>query len=211
MTVDNDDLREILRLFPLYQIRMIVDERDTGVKSRNPEELIDALVEEQWTEGEYKELINRLQTIQEEGRPLGYYICQIEDSPAIDSLEQELLIDGAKFDEEGHIEEEGYEIHHTSDSMIEGTRWRIDVEREFNFRTGEVERNEKTKPVDFEVNLNEMRAFIDTNQYGKAMSVKSKLEELGVDFIDIGHRNLNSEDANEEVKGFVEMLDDKLN
>lgn len=210
MAVDKEDLREILRLFPLYQIRMIIDERETGVKSREPEELIEALVQEEWTEEEYGDLIDRLQTIQEEGRPLGYYICKIEEAPSIEIVETELTRDEAQFDEEGHIKEGGYQIHHSSETQLEGTRWRIDVEREFNFRTGEVEKSENVKPVDFRVDLDERRVFIDTNQYGKANSVRSKLEKTGFEFEDVGHRNLSPDDANERVKGFVEMLEDKL-
>lgn len=210
MTVDQEDLREILRLFPLYQIRMIVDERGTDAKSRDPEELIDALVQEEWTDEEYESLVDRLQTIQEEGRPLGYYICKINDSLAIETLEQELLQNEAQFDDEGHIKKEGYQVHHSSETELEATRWRIDVERDFNFRTGEVETSENVKPVDFEVDLDDMRVFIDTNQYGKAKSIQSKLEKSGFDFEGVGHRNLNSEDANDQVESFVDALEDKL-
>ncbi|WP_336337344.1 hypothetical protein [Haloarcula brevis] len=189
---------------------MIVDERGTGVKSRDPEELIDALVQEEWTDEEYESLVDRLQTIQEEGRPLGYYICKINEAPSIETLKQELLQNEAQFDDEGHIQKEGYQVRHTSETELEATRWRIDVEKDFNFRTGEIETSEDVKPVDFEVNLDDMRVLIDTNQYGKAKSVQSKLEKSGFDFEGVGHRNLNSEDANEQVERFVEALEDKL-
>jgi hypothetical protein len=210
MTVDSEDLREILRLFPLYQIRMIVDERNISKKSNDPEELIDALVQDAWAEDEYDELIERLQTIEEEGRPLGYYICEIDQSPSINKVEKELSHDQAKFDDDGHIEEGGYQIHETSNTELSGTRWRIDIEREFNFRTGEVESTENVKPVDFELDLNDMKVFIDTNQYGKATSVHSKLKNVGLEFEDIGHRNLNPDDANQKVRKFVESMEDSL-
>jgi len=210
MSVDKEDLREILRLFPIYQIRMIIKERGTGVKSRDQEELIDALVEEEWTGQEFDELIDRLQTIQEEGRPLGYYICAVEEAPDIEVLKRELLQNEAKFDDEGHILEDGYQIHHTSETELEATRWKIDIEREFNFRTGEIETSENVKPVDFTVNLDEDRVFIDTNQYGKARSVRKKLGNSGFEFSDIGHRNLEPNDANERVKAFVDALEGKI-
>lgn len=210
MTVDKEDLREILRLFPIYQVRMIIQERGTGVKSRDQEELIGALVQEVWTHEEYQELIDRLQTIEEEGRPLGYYICTIQQAPKLEHLERELKANEASFNEDGYITEGGYEIHHVSDTELEATRWKIDIEREFNFRTGEVEVDERVKPVDFTVDLDEERVFIDTNQYGKALSVRSKLEKAGFEFGEIGHRNLESDDANQKVKGFVDALEEKL-
>ena len=210
MPVDTENLREILRLFPIYQLRMIIDERGTGVKSNDPEELINALVEEEWTEAEYENLIERLQTIQEEGRPIGYYLCQIEESPEIEALDEELRQNEAKFDDEGHLSEGGYQIHHTTETELEATRWKIDIEREFNFRTGEVEKQENVKPVDFTVSLDEGLVYIDTNQYGKARSVSTKLKNTGFEFNDIGHRNLNPDEANQQVKGFVESLEDKV-
>ena len=210
MSVDKENLREILRLFPIYQIRMIIDERGTGVKSRDQEELIDALVEEEWTDEEYQELIDRLQTIQEEGRPLGYYLCQIGEAPEIEEVVQELRRNEAQFNDDGHLLEGGYQIHHTSERELEVTRWKIDIEREFNFRTGEVEKDENVKPVDFRVDLEEERVFIETSQYGKARSVSTKLEDIGFEFEDIGHRNLNHEEANQQVKEFVEALEEKV-
>lgn len=210
MSADKEDLREILRLFPIYQIRMIIKERGIGVKSRDQEELIDALVEEEWTDDEFEELIDRLRTIKEEGRPLGYYICAIENAPEIESLELDLLQSEAQFDDEGHIEEDGYQIHHSSERELEATRWRIDIEREFDFRTGEVETSENVKPVDFTVDLEENRVFIDTNQYGKARSVRSKLEDSGFEFDEIGHRNLGADEANEKVQDFVDALEGKV-
>lgn len=210
MPVDNEDLREVLRLFPIYQIRMIIEEREIGVKSRDQEELIDALVEEEWTEKEYRNLIERLQTIQEEGRPLGYYLHHIKDGPEIEELEQELRTNEAEFDDQGRLLEDGYQIHHISETELEATRWKIDIEREFNFRTGEVEKEENVKPVEFSVKFDENRVFINTNQYGKAQNVSIKLKEVGFEFYDIGHRNMNSEEANQQVKGFVEALQDKV-
>ena len=210
MPVDKEDLREVLRLFPIYQIRMIIKERNIGVKSRDQEELIDALVSDEWSDKEYEELIERLKTIEEEGRPLGYYLCKIAESPEIEETVQELRENEAQFDEEGRLLKSGYQIHHTSDSELEATRWKIDIERNFNFRTGEVEKNEKVLPVDFTVDLNDERVYIDTNQYGKARSVSTKLAECGFVFEDIGHRNLDHEEANEQVRRFVDALEEKV-
>jgi hypothetical protein len=210
MPIDEEDLREILRLFPIYQTRLIIEERETGVKSRDQEELIDALVAEKWTEDEYQTLIERLQTIKEEGRPLGYYICQIEDSPSMEDIEQELHQDEAKFDEQKRLLKGGYEIHHVSESELKATRWKVKTEREFNFRTGEVEKNEVTLPVEFTVDQNKERVYIDTSQYGKARSIKTKLEKSGFTFRDIGHRNMEHEEANKQVKQFVDALEEKV-
>lgn len=210
MTVDQEDLREVLRLFPIYQTRMLIKERNVGVKSRDQEELIDALVSDEWTEEEYQELIDRLRTIEEEGRPLGYYLCQIGDSPEIEELEQELQQNEAQFDDEGRLLEGGYQIHHTSNSELEATRWKVVVERDFNFRTGEVEKDEKVLPVDFTVNLDDERVYIETSQYGKARSISTKLDKCGFEFDDIGHRNLSQEEANEKVNQFVDALEEKV-
>ena len=210
MTIDRGNLREILRLFPIYQLRMIIKEREVGITSNDPEELIDGLLEDDWDENEFEKIVERLQTIQEEGRPIGYYVLTIDDAAPISVLEQNLLENEAEFDDDGHIEEDGYELHESNENTLQATRWRIDTDREFNFRTGEVETEEKVKPVEFRVDLDEMRIYIDTNQYGKARSVTKKLRSSGFEFGEIGHKNLSADEANNRVKQFVDALEEKV-
>jgi len=210
MPVDDEDLREVLRLFPIYQIRMIIDERGVDVKSKDQEELIDALVEENWTDEEFDELVERLQTIQEDGRPLSYYLCDINEQVSIADAEQELRRNEAEFSDDGGITEGGFQIHMTSETELEATRWKIDVEREFNFRTGEVETSEEIKPVDFHLDLEKNLVYIDTNQYGKALNIATKLETIGFEFDNIGHRNRSADEANEQVRNFVESIEEKI-
>ena len=210
MIVDDEELREILRLFKLYQIRMIIEERGTNITSNDQEELIDALVDEEWSEEEFENLIDRLQIFGQEGRPLGYYICVIEEHPDIETFTRTLRQHEAEFDEEGHLIEGGYQINDISDTEFEATRWKVDINKSFNFRTGEIEMSEDVKPVSFTVDTDEERVFIETNQYGKARNISTTLEKAGFEFSDIGHRNMAPENANDRVRSFVESLGEEV-
>ena len=210
MTVDDERLREILRLFKLYQIRMIIEERGTDATSNDQEELIDALVDEEWTDEEFEGLIDLLQVFGQEGRSLGYYICVIEERPEIETLVEYLRQDEAEFDQEGGLVEGGYEINEITDTELEVTRWKVDIDKDFNFRTREIEVSEDIKPLSFKINTDEERVFIETNQYGKARNISTTLEKLDFEFSDIGHRNMSPENANDRVQAFVESLEEEV-
>jgi|GEM_PF-6326278 len=205
--VDKADLETVLRLFSANKLRDINYEKETGVKSRKKDELVQALVELDWTKEEFENLKNRYFKIQR-SKSESYYLAKITSPTySLEDIKESLLEEEAKF-EDGDLVQGGYEVE-IEDNVLEGKKWSLKIKRDLS-PTGEVRKIRNVTPLSFKIDKDEDLLYIDTNMYFSAKGVKSDMEKRGLILKDIGHNELFKEDAKEMIENFVEDLKEEL-
>lgn len=211
--VDEADVRDLLSLYKIGDLRTLIDEKGISYKSNSKEDLIDVLIEEHdWTDDEYNELVDRYQRIVEGKRPLGHYLFRIVSVDLeLESVSERLLErNEATFDESGDLNSTGYQIGSLSDSRLEATKWRYEEEKQFDPLTDDVQTSVKKDKTGVIVDLDEGYIKVQTSNYQRAKGIGSTFEELGFTLGTIGHSQELSERANEEVEEFVDELESRL-
>jgi len=216
MTADKEVVKNILESDPFTrpELQKLVEDRSLNVDKRKPDEMIQALLSQEWTEEELEDIKDQFLKIQKEKSPLGHYIGEIASLPNSTSqaeykeLKEVLLINEAAR-EDGELLEEGFEILKANPDIVEGIYWTqtqtYQMDALNNFRS-----TERTYNMGLEFDLNERRLRIIADNFGKLGELTSELEKKNVEIDSVGHEHLTHDEANEKVRGFVEDLDDAL-
>jgi len=209
--VDNQNLRVILEEFPRYELRRILQEKEISFKSNKTSELVDRLMEYDWSQQEVSDIVSRLQSVKKEQDPLGFYMCTLMSVPDLDTVVEDLVeANPAQFDEDGNPVESGYELSERSDNRLEITKWKLTEEREFQRATGSVREYSSVSSLNFIISLADDRLYIQTRNYQKAKSIRKLLQSHGFEFGEIGHQRVTSERARGLTQNFVTELEDQL-
>lgn len=210
------EVRTLLEMFPISILRRIIEEREIQFKSRKSDELIDRLMEVVWSDQEYEELKERLARIEREKQPHGRYIADLsgvhqglEDSPAVDRVEELLLTRECYFDDDDELVEEGFLVKEKSDSVISGIHWTESINYTLT-PMNDVEKTQKLYESEFWIHLDEGLVFIDCSLPAKATNLLKEFDELGIETADVGHENLTNTLANEYVQKFVDDFKEKV-
>lgn len=217
MPPNETELQTALEMFPIHILRKIIDERDIDFSSRKSDDLIEKLMEKDWTDDQFESLKSRLADIQKETNPFGRYIAGIsaidssidEDATNADRVETSLLTDEADFDDNNELVEEGFQIIEHSDEELEGVHWTKSVNYELS-PLNEVKKESTVYQTGFNIDFGEDVLFVDCNLPAKARGLRTNLAAHGIQTENIGHENLPNEIANEHVQEFINTLEDKI-
>ena len=213
MSARDTDLRGLLENFPRYELRKLLKEREDSFKSNKTEELIERLMEKEWSDQEKKNLVGRLIRVREESDPLGYWILLIEDHPDIHKFAEGVVSNNPVVysEEDDDVpEESGYEISSSTDTRVEMTKWKVEREYEFDRITGRPSRSVDRSAVGFAIDIEDNRVYISTRNYGRAKSIRTLLIAEGFEFGDIGHKRINADQASDDVSSFIETVNARL-
>lgn len=215
MAPSDKQIRAALEMLPQHILRKIIDERNISFKSRYTEELIERLLEDDWTDEEHKALKERVARVERERTPKSRYIAKIEaihpglgDSEGTERVRQVLEEAPAVFDESG-LEEEGYEITQQSDNTLEGIHWTKSINYTLSPH-GEIQTESKLYDTGFRFDLENQVLFINSTLPPKANSLLTELDHRGIETSEVGHGHLRNERANSLVQEFIDDIDEEL-
>lgn len=206
MSTTQAEIVDIFNQFPTYILRDIIEEYELGTTSNKKEELVSGLSERSWSVDEEEQISQRLSAIKEEDRPLMRYILTIDSESDLGNLVDSMSANSVEFSEENIPVDDGFEIRSAGDSVLEATKWKVTEKEEYIPEINDIRKTTEYNRTDFVVNLSESRLFVESSNYGKATHVRSIVSENGFEFGDIGHRYLQSGQANDLVEEFVNSL-----
>lgn len=209
MPENKETVKNILESDPFTAnaLRDLVDERELNVDKRSRDEMIQALLSQEWSSEELASLKSKFQDLQKLKSPLGYYVGEISelpdatDDPVFKELKERLLINEAHR-EDGELVEQGFEIQEAGSQSVTGIYWtqtetyKIDALDRFQSTT-------RTYNMGLEFNLDRNIVHIIADNYGKLGELVSELEDKGVVVDGVGHEHKTSDKANELVEAFV--------
>jgi len=158
--IQKEKLKILFNILPINEIRNIIYKRQIGVKGVDKKKLIEALLKEDWTNKEFEEVLDLCKLIKEEDKPLGFYISKVE-SIDLKDLKKILSKNPARFDESGHLEEDGFEFEEKENKLI-GKYYRKIVRSDIA-PSGEIRELSNTYIVSFEINLESKLLFISSD------------------------------------------------
>lgn len=206
MTTLQAEIEDVFNQFPTYILRDIIEDYEVGITSNKKEELVSGLLEQTWSDEEKEHIVQRLSAVKEEDRPLMRYILTIESESSLSILVESISANPVEFNEDNIPISDGFEIRSEGESILEATEWKVNETEEYIPEIEDVRKTTEYSRTDFVVDLSESRLFVESSNYGKATHVRSVLSENGFDFGDIGHRYLQSGQANDLVREFVRDL-----
>lgn len=209
MSVQEGDLRTLLELFPIYELKRMAAQKGLEFKSRKSEDYINKLVEQDWPEKEIQDLRHRLSVLNKEAEPFNRYIFTIDSSLDLQKVRSELSTNAVEYNQNHVPVSGGYELDINGD-RLEGTRWRVSEDKEYNRYIDKIVVTPKISAVHFVLDRELDIMFAETKHYQRAVSVKNDIENLGIELGKIGHRHIPYNFANDLVREFVEDLKEKL-
>lgn len=216
MPPSDEKIRTALEMMPISVLRNLIEERNLGVSSRGSDELIEALVEDGWTESQYEELKKRLGAIKLEQDPYGRYIANLgtinqgvdRDQPIHQRLEAILETNSCVFDETG-LAEPGFKIDTVNERAVRGIHWTKSINYTLS-PLNEVKTKETVYATGFEFDLESHILLINCSLPAKAKNLTTTLNRSGIGTDPVGHDGLSNKKANQEVQGFIDEFLQKL-
>jgi hypothetical protein len=135
-------------------------------------------------------------------------MMDLEESQFLHSLESSLEGNEAEFSE-GELIQEGYKIENQEDNQLSATYWTKN-ERYHIDPLNNIRRSTNLYATKFSLDTSEDLAFIETNNYGKALSIINKLDDIGIHLAPVGHHHFTNDAANRQMQDFVDEIDEKL-
>jgi len=210
MPPSDEKIRTALEMMPISVLRSLVEERNLGVTSRSSDELIDALVDDGWTDEQYEELKQRLGDIKLEQDPYGRYIVNLgphnqgvdPDEPIHERIKTLLETNTCVFDETG-LAEPGFKIDTVNENTVTGIHWTKSINYTLS-PLNEVKTQETVYATGFNFDLDAGILLINCSLPAKAKNLTTTLNRAGIGIEDVGHDGLSNRQANEEVQGFID-------
>lgn len=203
-------------MVPHHILSKMVEENGLNFKSRHSDELIDKLMDLDWTVDKFDNLKERLAQIERERTPKNRYVslidsvrASLDESSGIDHVQQVLRRHSASFGENGELEEEGFQLLNVEDGVIEGIHWSESLNYSLS-PTREIETDRTLYETGIKLDLNNDIIFINSTMPMKARSVLNKLEDLVFEVSEVGHQTLTNKQANQMVQNFVDEVNEKL-
>lgn len=216
MPPSEEKIRTALEMIPISVLRTMIEERELGVTSRSSDELIDALVDDGWTEEGYEGLKQRLVDIKREQDPYGRYIVEFgslnqsvnPDESTHDRIKNILQTNPCEFDETG-LAEPGFKIDGAYEDSVTGLHWTKSINYKIS-PLNEVKTQETVYNTGFNFDLESNIVLINCSLLSKAKNFINVLRTHGIETEDVGHNELSNESANRQVQNFIDDFKDRL-
>ena len=216
MAPSAEKVRTALEMIPISVLRTMVEERELGVTSRSSDELIDAIVDDGWTEEEYERLKQRLGDIKREQEPYGRYIVEIgtinqsvgTDEPTHERIQTILQTNPCVFDETG-LAEPGFKIDQSAQDSVTGIHWTKSINYKIS-PLNEVKTQETVYDTGFNFDLESNIVLINCSLLSKAKNFINVLRTHGIETEDVGHDDLANGAANQQVQNFIDNFKERL-
>lgn len=216
MSVDEDKLRAALEMLHKGELQDVAYDRGADPTVNRRADLIDELMDDNWNEKEFSELVDLVELLEKEDRAKGHYISEIEAISSVhDQAPKEAILSKLKNeqvefnDEETDIEKPGFEITDTEGECIKGTYWTKTEDYILN-PLGELRPTSTLYGTGYRIDLDEQRIYIQASLYGKAQGLRSIFEEIGISLQPVGFQELANDAANQRMETFVEDFEEKL-
>lgn len=216
MAPRDEEVRTALEMLPINILRKIIEERSLNFTSRRSGELIDRLLEEEWTEEDFSELRDRLALIQRERQPYSRYILTfdgvesgLEDLSTTERISTLLETREADFDDDNDLLEPGFKVSNSESDLLEGIHWTESLNYTLT-PTNQIKKKQTLYETGFEIDLSDDVVFIDCTLPAKASGLVTQFRDLGINASEVGHEILPNSVANEYVQSFVDEMNTRL-
>lgn len=217
MPVEQDKLRAALEMLLKGELDDVAYERGVDVQYTLKAELIDALVEDSWTETEFQELLDEVVKRELEDRTWRHYkvhlvtIDSLETGSRKDQIETRLANQPATFTaDRAAVEEEGFEVEDSDDGLVEATYWTKTDGYSLD-PLGQLRSKSAVYGTGFTIDLEEDRIDIKASLKAKAQGLVGALDNLGIEVKAVGLDDDTNKVANQAMEDFVEDLEAELN
>lgn len=217
--MDESRAEYLLDLIPNNELKQIAEGQNVSTGGKSKSEIIDELYSSIDSDSKWDDIQGIAEKFDRESDPITCCVFELAPTQTA-SGESQLLPDtghlsdefeerAAKFTDQGEVCESGFEIEENNSASIEG--------RFYNYSSGfgfDAQRRLQPKTnlirSDFEIDVTNRIMNIYNPHPIQANGIRSRLEEIGLSFNNVGHYNLLPSSANENMDEFASEFNEAV-